>query len=134
MTVTERYGELLAQALPKVIDTDEEFDRSVESLEALATRAEDGEILDGDELELQRLLLRLIEDYDSRFRFPNASSGLDMLKYLMEKSGVSQADLIEPVFGSSGIASNVLSGKRELSKAHIRALGRFFDVDPGLFL
>jgi hypothetical protein len=37
------------------------------------------------------------------------------------------------VFGSKGIASEVLSGKRELSKAHIQRLSEKFHVSPGLF-
>ncbi len=38
------------------------------------------------------------------------------------------------VLGNKTAASLVLSGKRELSKAHIRKLAARFKVDPGLFL
>jgi len=37
-----RYGELLAQTLPKVIETREEFDRYIETMEQLDRRAEKG--------------------------------------------------------------------------------------------
>ncbi len=48
---TPKYGALLARARPKVIQTDEEFERSVAMLEKLDLRAEAGEILSGEEME-----------------------------------------------------------------------------------
>ena len=36
--------------------------------------------------------------------------------------------------GSSGLASLILQGKRQLSKAHIRKLAEHFRVSPALFL
>jgi HTH-type transcriptional regulator / antitoxin HigA len=38
-----------------------------------------------------------------------------------------------PVFGSQDIVSEVLSGKRSISKAQAKALGAFFNVSPTLF-
>lgn len=52
--------------------------------------------------------------------------------HLMEHRGLRQADLL-PVFGSRSVASDVLSGKRELSKAHIRGLAGFFRLSPAAF-
>jgi HTH-type transcriptional regulator / antitoxin HigA len=37
------------------------------------------------------------------------------------------------VFGTASVVSEVLSGKRELSKEHIRRLSRRFHVSPELF-
>jgi HTH-type transcriptional regulator/antitoxin HigA len=51
----------------------------------------------------------------------------------MEQRDLRQADLL-PVFGSRSVASDVLAGKREPSKAHIRRLADFFHVSPELFL
>ena len=56
-----------------------------------------------------------------------------MIAFLMEHKGLKQADLL-PVFGSRSVASDVLNGKREPSKAHIRKLAEFFKVSPELFL
>jgi HTH-type transcriptional regulator/antitoxin HigA len=44
-----------------------------------------------------------------------------------------QRDLI-PVFGSSSVVSDVLNGKRSISKAHARKLAEFFHVPAGLFI
>ena len=51
---------------------------------------------------------------------------------VMEALGV-PADLL-PIFGSRSVASEVLAGKREPSKAHIRKLAEFFRVSADLFL
>ena len=45
---------------------------------------------------------------------------------------MSQKDLTD-IFGTPSIASEVLSGKRELSKDHIRRLATRFRVSPELF-
>jgi len=39
-----------------------------------------------------------------------------------------------PVFGSRSVASDVINGKREPSKAHIRKLAELFRVPADLFL
>jgi HTH-type transcriptional regulator/antitoxin HigA len=51
----------------------------------------------------------------------------------MEQRALRPADLT-PVFGARSIASLVLNGKRQLSKAHIRKLAEFFHVSPAVFL
>ena len=50
-----------------------------------------------------------------------------------ELRGLRQRDLM-PVCGSSSIASDVLSGKRSLSKTHVRKLAEFFHVPASLFI
>jgi HTH-type transcriptional regulator/antitoxin HigA len=56
-----------------------------------------------------------------------------MISFLMNQRHLRQADLL-PVFGSRSAASDVLGGKREPSKAHIRKLSQFFQAPADLFL
>jgi HTH-type transcriptional regulator/antitoxin HigA len=51
----------------------------------------------------------------------------------MEAKGVKQSQLWD-VFGSKGIASEVLNGKRGISKTHARALANYFHVPAELFI
>jgi HTH-type transcriptional regulator / antitoxin HigA len=51
----------------------------------------------------------------------------------MEEHGLRQRDLLE-VFGSRGIASEVLSGKRAISKSQAKKLAELFHVPADLFL
>jgi HTH-type transcriptional regulator/antitoxin HigA len=58
---------------------------------------------------------------------------IDLLKHLLRENGMNTADL-GAVLGSRGLASEVLNGKRGLSKTLIGKLSRRFNVDPSLFL
>jgi HTH-type transcriptional regulator / antitoxin HigA len=51
----------------------------------------------------------------------------------MEQNDMNTADLGK-ILGNKTAASLVLSGKREMSKGHIRRLAARFKVEPGLFL
>jgi HTH-type transcriptional regulator/antitoxin HigA len=55
-----------------------------------------------------------------------------MLRHLMDSNNLRQVDLLD-VFGTASVASEVLRGKRELSKTHITRLSRRFHVSPALF-
>jgi len=74
----------------------------------------------------------LIEDFEEkRYRLPR-STPLNVIRFLMEQHGLRQKDLAE-AFGTPSIVSEVLSGKRDLSKDHIRRLSERFHVSPELF-
>jgi len=60
------------------------------------------------------------------------SSGLEILRTLMEDHGLSQSDL--PEVGSQGVVSEVLSGKRDLNVRQIARLAARFGVSPAVFL
>lgn len=62
------------------------------------------------------------------------ASGLEMLQYLMENSGTTQAALATILGISESAVSLILSGKREITAKHARKLGERFKVGPGLFL
>lgn len=125
----KKYGGLLAKRLPKLIETGEELERFSGMLESLDRL---GRELTPEEKALESLLLRLIQDYDQKIELPDAPPHR-VIQYLMEQRGLRKADLL-PIFGARSIASDVVSGKREPSKAHIRKLADFFHVSPELFL
>ena len=54
------------------------------------------------------------------------------LAFLMEQHGLRQKDLV-PILGTRSTVSEVMSGKRDLSKAQIRRLSDFFHVSPEIF-
>ena len=59
-------------------------------------------------------------------------SGPEMLRFLMEESGLGQSDL--PEVGSRRVVSEVLRRKRELNAKQIRALANRFHVSPAVFV
>jgi len=56
-----------------------------------------------------------------------------MIAFLMEQRALRQADLL-PVFGSRSVVSDVLNGRREPRKAHIRKLAEFLHISAEVFL
>lgn len=56
-----------------------------------------------------------------------------MLLHLIAASGTKQENLVG-VLGSRGVVSEVVNGKRSISKAQAKALAEFFPVDVGLFI
>jgi HTH-type transcriptional regulator/antitoxin HigA len=55
-----------------------------------------------------------------------------MVKHLMEQRGLRQADLV-PLLGSRAQVSDLVNGKRGISKAQVKALAEYFSVSPELF-
>ena len=114
------------------IRNEAEYDRAIAVLERLVVRSE--EDLDAGERDYLELLELVIERYDDD-HYPIASGGtpLEHLKFLMEQNNMKTIDLGK-LIGNRGLASLIVNGKRQLSKAHIRVLADHFKVEPGLFL
>jgi HTH-type transcriptional regulator/antitoxin HigA len=124
-----KYGRLCADVLPKVIETDQEFDRLVVKMEELDRKANPTP----EEEALSALLMKLIQDYDDQhFELPKVAPH-ELVRHLMDHKGLRQADLL-PVFGSRSVASDVLNGRREISKAHARKLADYFRLPADLFI
>lgn len=125
-----RYRRLLSRTMPVVIETEEENARMLAIVERLMQK---GENLSAEEEKLLKLLARLVEDFEQRFYRPSEATPLEVLHHLMEARDVKQSQLWN-VFGSKGIASEVLNGKRGISKTHARALANYFNVPADLFV
>lgn len=129
---TATYKELLAETLPSVIETEEENEKALEFINRLMDKGEEN--LSPDERKLFKLYVCLIEAFE-RERYPMGSiaTPIDALKSLMEEHELKQKDVLD-IFGSQGIASEILSGKREISKAHAKKLSERFHVPADLFI
>jgi HTH-type transcriptional regulator/antitoxin HigA len=126
---TTAYSHLLSQYIPQVIETEQEYDRAL----AIAEKLTFAKNRTPEEKALHKLIVTLIEAYETE-NYPMAESApYEILQHLMEASGTRQADLVG-VIGSSGVVSEVVNGKRSISKAQAKALGEFFQVTPSLFI
>jgi len=77
-------------------------------------------------------LATLIHAYeDAHYPIP-ASTGAEVLRFLMEEHGLSQSEL--PEVGSQGVVSEILNGKRELNIRQIRVLAERFNVSTAVFI
>src|SRR6266481_1794356 len=126
----EKYGKLLAKTLPKIIETDEEFDRIAALLEELTIPERE---LTPEEDALASLTEKLVVDYDDRYYAIPEAKPHEMVKFLMEQRGLKQADLV-PVLGSRAQVSDLVNGKRGISKAQAKKLAEYFGVSAELFI
>ena len=128
ITVRREYSSLLTKVPPKIIRTEKENEAYTEILYDLDQRKK----VTPAERELAKLLTLLIEDFEERrYQLPD-SRPLDVLRFLMDQHGLRQKDLVS-VFGTPSLVSEVLSGKRELNKEHIKRLSDQFHVSPEVF-
>ncbi len=127
----QKYARLLSRALPVKIRTEAEYDRMNAVIRELVDRDEEG--LSPEEERLVDLLSDLIQQYDEEHYPVKDLTPHGMLRSLMDDNGLGQKD-IWPLFGSQDVASEVLDGKRPISRTQAKKLGDFFKIDPGAFL
>jgi HTH-type transcriptional regulator/antitoxin HigA len=127
---SQRYGRLLSKAQPMIIRTEEENERALSLVEKLF---EKGDKLSSEENALLELLVKLIADFEEEHYPIRDASPQEVLLELMNARGLKQTDLAN-VLGSKSRVSEVLSGKRELSKSQIKSLSEFFNVSAELFI
>jgi HTH-type transcriptional regulator / antitoxin HigA len=126
----KKYARVLAKLLPRIITSNQEHARLLAEVENLMDK---GEHRTAEEDAALELMVRLIQNYEEEHHsLPNPSPE-EMLVYLMERRGLKQADLL-PIFKSRGYISDVINGKRAISKAHARQLAGFFKVSADLFI
>jgi HTH-type transcriptional regulator/antitoxin HigA len=125
------YGELLARVQPHPIKDDREYDRLVAEVGRLMERGERN--LSREETSLLEMLSILIEDYDRKHYPLPASEPRKMVAFLLEQRGLKPHDLW-PVIGSKSRVSEILSGRRTVSKAHAKKLAAFFRIPVDLMI
>lgn len=123
------YSNLLAQVAPQVIETEEEYKRSLE----LAEHFTFAKNLTLEETALYKLLVTLIEVYEAKHYPMDEVKPHEVLRHIIEASGISQADLAN-LIGSDNEVSEILSGKRAINETQARAIGERFKVSPSFFI
>jgi HTH-type transcriptional regulator / antitoxin HigA len=130
LTINEKtYGDLLANFKPRIIATIEEHQRALSEVEELIAIANPTPEQD----QILILLIALIEKFEEENYVIDTASPHDVLRHLMEENNLRQADLVG-ILGSRGVISEVMNGKRQISKNQAKALAEFFHVDVGVFI
>jgi len=125
-----QYGKLLDETLPVVIRTEAEHQRRLATASAIMEKAE-GDISE-EEGRLLELLSILIEEYENRAHPLPRAEPHKMLAYLLEEKNMKPADLWTVVPRSR--VSEILNGKRGISKAQARQLAELLKVPVDLFI
>lgn len=123
------YADLLAKYQPRSIANEEEYNRVIVIIEDLV----DQEDLTEEQETLLELLTELADSYENTYHPIPEAEPKDVLAYLMEANKVKQSDLVGEI-GSKGVVSEIINGKRAISKKQAKLLGEKFGVSPSLFI
>lgn len=124
-----RYSQLLLRFTPKVIESKRENRLAIHALRelmAIASRSPEEEAL-------LNLLGTLIDQFERKEYATRHFEPRETLAWLIEENGMKPADLAELMGGRSRV-SEVLSGKRKISKAQAKKLAERFRVSAELFI
>jgi len=125
------YADLIVKVLPTAIQSKDEYEIMLANIDELISKGENK--LSPEEERLLETLAILVEAYeDEHYPFPEVPPN-EILKFLMEQKDLKQSDLLH-IFGSSGITSEVVNGKRSISKEQAKKLAKHFKVSVGLFI
>jgi HTH-type transcriptional regulator / antitoxin HigA len=125
----DRYSSLLSQYQPRIIKNQDENEIFLEIVESLLSRNN----LTPEEDTLLELLVKLIEDFEETHYQINASTPHSRLLHLMDARNLEPADLVE-IIGTIDMVTEIVNGQLEIAKKQAEALGKFFHVNPSLFL
>ncbi len=128
MLVSNDYIELLTSFPPRPITSEEELELTQNMIDQLL----DQEKLSQDEKDYLNVLGALVYEYEQQQEPIPDIYGVELLKSLIEDNGLRQKDLVS-IFKTESIVSDILNGKRELTKRHIEELAQFFHVSPAVF-
>jgi HTH-type transcriptional regulator / antitoxin HigA len=123
------YNHLLTEAHPTVPKTEKENQRLLAIVSDLLERRK----LSVEENELLDLLLVAVEKFEDQHFATKRAAPHEVLREMMRARGVQPKDLYD-IFGSKGTTSEVLRGKRAISKNAAKDLAKKFGVSVGRFL
>jgi HTH-type transcriptional regulator / antitoxin HigA len=121
----------LVRQFPLVsIQSDRQLSKASQFLDGVMAK---GDLDDGEQAYVDALsdLIELYEDEHVQIAPPSQKSALE---FLMDQHEMSQAELCRTTDIPKSVISEVLSGKRALSKANIQKLAGCFRVATSIFL
>ena len=121
------YGQLLQEVQPKVIHTKKEHARQLAEIKRLLLKPDKRTPAENT---LLGVLATFVHEYELKMHPMEKHSPAGMLEFMMEQHNKKASELPIP----HSRVSEILAGKRGVSKAQAKALGEFFHVSPVLFL
>ncbi len=123
------YSQLLGKFQPRIIKNIEEYNEASCILLELMMRPERSP----EETELLQLIAVIIQEFDKKQEQPEPASPQEVLLHLMEERNFKQVDLVGKI-GSKGVVSEIVNGKRSISKSQAKTLAEIFHVSSSVFI
>jgi HTH-type transcriptional regulator/antitoxin HigA len=134
ITSGAKYKGLIDRCALRPLASEEDLDTALEVTKELMERLNS---LEEEEKDYLKVLGNLIEEYEAlHHALDDEPEGTpaEMLRWLMEVNGLKQVDLCQLLGVTSGRASEIANGVRDMSKNQILILAERFNVTPGMFL
>ena len=125
----DKYIELVHAFPLRPIRSDAELDRAITMIDSLIERDD----LDSGGEDYLDVLSDLVHRYEAEHDPIAPVSDPDMVRFLLESNDMTQAELAERSEIAESTISEVVAGKRKLSRRHIAALSMVFRVSPSIF-
>ena len=123
------YSQLVAEVIPKLIETEDEYDRFLAVAERLTFKQEQTP----EESALYDLVTMLVETYEAEHYSIERSSPVEVLEHIIESSGIDRSELVG-MFGSDESLDRVLAGRDLINSTQAQALAQRFKLSPQIFL
>jgi len=122
------YDQLLHQIQPRAPRGPEENERLLAEMEKLMRKGEDN--LTPAEDAMLGTLFSLVHEYEQRAYPQKRATPVEILEFLMQQNHLAPANLPLP----ANRVSEILSGKRGVSKEQAKKLGAFFHISAAVFI
>ena len=124
------YAELIALCMPRPFHDEVDYRNALNVLDAMA-----GFELNADQSDYFEAISTFVEKYEAAHHAIEAENmtPVELIRSLMDENGMSESDLGR-LLGDRSLGHRILTGQRELSKAHIRILAERFALDASALL
>ena len=126
----DRYLDLVRQFPLRPLRTDADLDAAVAVIDGLLDRPK----LTAPEQDYLDVLSDLVEAYEAETIPMRPVGDAELLRFLIEQQGITQAAVAAGTRIAESTVSEVLAGKRKLNRSQIAKLARYFHVEPGTFM
>lgn len=128
--VRDSYLEMIKRFPLSSIRDDGHLEEAQKVLDSLFAR----EPLDEGEEQYLDALTDLIAYYEANNVVFDGVDDVEVLEHLMKAKGISQAKLADDTGLPRSTVSELLSGRRSMSREHIEKFAALFGIEPGAFM
>ena len=129
-SIPKTYSELVGQFMPRPLHDEVDYRNALLVLDSMA-----GFKMNLDQEDYFDAIATFVERYElEHHAIENAAmTPVQLIRSLMDEHSMNESDLGR-LLGDRSLGHRILSGDRELSKAHIRALAQHFSLNPAALL
>jgi HTH-type transcriptional regulator/antitoxin HigA len=128
--IPESYAELVGLFMPRPLHDDVDYRNALAMLDAMA-----GFLMNADQQDYFEAIATFVEKYEAEHHAIDEMkmTPVELLRSIIDEHGMTKSDLGQ-LLGDRSLGHRILTGQRELSKAHIRILAERFSLNPAALL